>query len=146
VRSALLTIMLLLPACGPLILRETTPANGTTTPSPTYAYAPGQGHGEGEEHDGDGDHEHEAVIPVPETLTSAQASVDVFPKGSSCGRRSVVVGVHTAADDPDKGFDVLRVVAAHMGADAVIGAEFEHGEGSEPSHLSGMAVRYIPGG
>jgi hypothetical protein len=30
-----------------------------------------------------------------------------------------------------------------MGADAVIGAEFEHGEGNEPSHLSGMVVRFL---
>ena len=33
-----------------------------------------------------------------------------------------------------------RLVGAR---DAVIGAEFEHGEGNEPSHLSGMAVRFL---
>ena len=31
-----------------------------------------------------------------------------------------------------------------MGADAVIGVEFHHGEEhGEPTHLSGLAVRYI---
>ncbi len=33
-----------------------------------------------------------------------------------------------------------------MGADAVVGVEFEHGEGQgEPTHLSGLAVRFLPG-
>ena len=140
-RGRIVLLLLLLPACGPLIVRETTPVNSTSS-----AVEPKPAHASGEEDD-DGDHDHEgAVIPVPESLTSAQARVDVFPKGSNPPGRTLVVGVidvHTAANDPDKGFDVLRVVAAQMGADAVIGAEFEHGEGKEPSHLSGMAVRYI---
>ena len=54
-----------------------------------------------------------------------------------------VFDFHSAADSEDKGFDELRVRAAAIGADAVIGAEFEHGEGNEPSHLSGMAVRFL---
>jgi hypothetical protein len=62
------------------------------------------------------------------------------------GRPTEVVGVldfHSNAASEDKGFDELRARAAAMGADAVIGAEFEHGEGNEPSHLSGMAVRFL---
>ena len=61
-------------------------------------------------------------------------------------RPTEVVGVldfHSAATSEDKGFDELRARAASMGAEAVIGAEFEHGEGNEPSHLSGMAVRFL---
>jgi hypothetical protein len=61
-------------------------------------------------------------------------------------RPTEVVGVldfHSAATSEDKGFDELRAHAAAMGADAVIGAEFEHGDGNEPSHLSGMAVRFL---
>ena len=61
-------------------------------------------------------------------------------------RPTEVIGVldfHSAATSEDKGFDELRVRAAQMGADAVIGAEFEHGDGSEPSHLSGMVVRFL---
>jgi uncharacterized protein YbjQ (UPF0145 family) len=53
-----------------------------------------------------------------------------------------IVDLHTDATSEDKGFDELRTRAAAMGADAVVGAEFEHGEGKEPSHLSGMIVRY----
>jgi hypothetical protein len=61
-------------------------------------------------------------------------------------RPTQVVGVldfHSDANSEDKGFDELRARAAALGADAVIGAEFEHGEGNEPSHLSGMAVRFL---
>jgi hypothetical protein len=54
-----------------------------------------------------------------------------------------VFDFHTDATSEDKGFDELRARAAAIGADAVIGAEFEHGEGDEPSHLSGMAVRFL---
>ena len=132
-------LMLVLPACDPLIVRETSPVNRSASEAEPLESHGNASSGHDEEHS-------EAVIPVPESRTSVQANVDVFPKGSNPTRRTVVVGVidvHTAADSPDKGFDVLRVVAAQLGADAVIGAEFEHGEGNEPSHLSGMAVRYI---
>jgi hypothetical protein len=56
-----------------------------------------------------------------------------------------VFDFHSRADSEDKGFDELRARAAQIGADAVIGAEFEHGDGNEPSHLSGMAVRFLDG-
>ena len=61
-------------------------------------------------------------------------------------RPTEVLGVfdfHTAETSQDKGFDELRERAAAMGADAVIGAEFEHGDDGGPSHLSGMAVRFL---
>jgi hypothetical protein len=54
-----------------------------------------------------------------------------------------VFDLHSRAESEDKGFDELRARAAAIGADAVIGAEFEHGEANEPSHLSGMAVRFL---
>ncbi len=56
-----------------------------------------------------------------------------------------IVDLHTDAASEDKGFDELRARARADGGDAVIGAEFEHGEGKEPSHLSGMIVRYGEG-
>ncbi len=68
----------------------------------------------------------------------------VTPQGD-LGRKLDVLAVldfHTRADTEDKGFDELRERAAALGASAVIGAQFEHGEGNEPSHLSGMAVKY----
>lgn len=125
-------VMLLLPACGPLIIQERAPMQALAPPASHEA--------SGSAHDGS------AVIPVPAQLTAAEARVSVFPKGSDPKGRTMVVGVldlHTSAQNADKGFDVLRVMAAQLGADAVIGAEFEHGEGSEPSHLSGMAIRYM---
>jgi uncharacterized protein YbjQ (UPF0145 family) len=52
-----------------------------------------------------------------------------------------VVDIHTRATSEDKGFDELRARAAALGGEAVMDAEFEHGEGNEPSHLSGTIVR-----
>jgi uncharacterized protein YbjQ (UPF0145 family) len=80
------------------------------------------------------------------TSEASVARVRVYPKGSSPTQRMEVLGVldfHTQADSQDKGFDDLRAHAAALGADAVVDAEFEHGEGAEPSHLSGMAVRFV---
>ncbi len=73
------------------------------------------------------------IIVVPE---------ENCPKGHHCDILEVV-DIHTQATSQDKGFDELRARAAALGADAVIGAEFEHGDGNEPSHLSGMAVRFL---
>src|SRR5256885_1321981 len=75
-------------------------------------------------------------------MTPAAHAVEVFVD-KRIPRPTEVVGVldfHSAATSEDKGLDELRARAAALGADAVNGAEFEHGEGSEPSHLSGMAV------
>ena len=52
-----------------------------------------------------------------------------------------VLDFHTSADSEDKGFDELKKKAAELGADAVTNARFEHGDGKEPSHLSGIAIR-----
>jgi hypothetical protein len=78
-------------------------------------------------------------------MTPRARTVAVYP-AKRIPRPSEVVGVldfHSAATNENKGFDELRARAAALGADAVIGAEFEHGEGNEPSHLSGMAVRFL---
>ncbi len=75
---------------------------------------------------------------------AAMARILVTPD-KRLDRPTEVVGVldfHTTATSEDKGFEELRAKAAALGADAVIGAEFDHGEGAEPSHLSGTAVRY----
>lgn len=61
-------------------------------------------------------------------------------------RPTEVVGVideHEPSGRQDAAFALLRRRAAAMGADAVVGVEFHHGEESgEPTHLSGLAVRY----
>ena len=79
-------------------------------------------------------------------VAAGAGGVLVIPEGNCPGDHHCdileVVDIHTRADSQDKGFDELRARAAAMGADAVVGAEFEHGDGAEPSHLSGMIVRY----
>ncbi len=81
------------------------------------------------------------VPPMTPRARSVQVLVDKrVPRPTEV---LAVFDFHSRADSEDKGFDELRARAAAIGADAVIGAEFEHGEGSEPSHLSGMAVRFL---
>ena len=87
--------------------------------------------------------------PMTTSSPSGQSGILVTtqqtcPSGRDCDILDVV-DIHTTATSEDKGFDELRARAAERGADAVIGAEFEHGEGGEPSHLSGMAVRFLDG-
>ncbi len=55
-----------------------------------------------------------------------------------------VVDAHLKVGDQDAALAALRRRAADMGADAVVGVEFHHGEGAgEPIHLSGLAVRFL---
>lgn len=68
-------------------------------------------------------------------------SQQTCPSGHDCDILEVV-DLHTQATSQDKGFDELRARARSLGADAVVGAEFEHGDGGEPSHLSGVIVRF----
>jgi hypothetical protein len=55
-----------------------------------------------------------------------------------------VVDAHVAMGSHDSALEVVRQRAAALGADAVVGVEFHHGEGEgQPTHLSGLAVRFI---
>ena len=55
-----------------------------------------------------------------------------------------IVDMHEAMGGERAALQRLRERASAMGADAVIGVEFHHGEGEgEPTHLSGLAVRYV---
>lgn len=92
--------------------------------------------------------------PPPARMPAATASttvsvggLPVYPKGSGPNRRCeilLVLDFHAVAASEEKGFDALRMRASAAGADAVIDAEYEHGEAGEESHLSGLAVRWIP--
>ena len=85
-----------------------------------------------------------ATPPRTPSLTDGHILVtpeEDCPSGHACDILDVV-DIHTQATSQDKGYDELRARAAAMGADAVVGAEFEHGDGNEPSHLSGMIVRF----
>jgi len=58
-----------------------------------------------------------------------------------------VVDMHEAMGSQDQALAAMRRKAAAMGADAVVGVEFHHGESDgEPTHLSGLAVRFIDRG
>ncbi len=86
-------------------------------------------------------------VPAPETplarpaVDPSQVLVTSAPTIPGPLDLVSVIDFHTSATSEDKGFDELKRKAASLGADAVIHAEFEHGDGDEPSHLSGMAVR-----
>ncbi len=62
-------------------------------------------------------------------------------------RPAEVVGVVDAHEEMGKheaALWALKTKAARLGADAVVGVEFHHGEGEgEPTHLSGLAVRFL---
>ena len=53
-----------------------------------------------------------------------------------------VVDVHEPMANEEAALQRLREKAAALGADAVLGVEFHHGEETGPTHLSGLAVRY----
>ncbi len=58
-----------------------------------------------------------------------------------------VVDVHEEMGKHEQALDELRMKAARLGAHVVVGVEFHHGEGhgTEPTHLSGLAVRFVDG-
>ena len=82
-----------------------------------------------------------ATMPVEAHTGILVTTQQSCPRGHDCDILDVV-DIHTTATSEDKGFDELRARAAQLGGDAVVGAEFEHGDGGEPSHLSGMIVRF----
>jgi hypothetical protein len=69
-------------------------------------------------------------------------------EGTHLDRPAEVVGVidaHMPMGSHDSALDFVRRRALQMGADAVVGVEFHHGEAEgEPTHLSGLAVRFLP--
>ena len=87
----------------------------------------------------------EIVAPsaVQRVLVTADRGCPAVGEGKRCEVLEVM-DLHTRATNEEKGFDELRARAVATGGDAVIGAEFEHGEEGGPSHLSGMIVRYAP--
>jgi hypothetical protein len=79
-------------------------------------------------------------------LSSEARHVQIL-QGKHLDRPAEVVGVvdaHENVKNVDAALDTLRRRAAALGADAVVGVEFHHGESDEPTHLSGLAVRYLP--
>ena len=89
------------------------------------------------------------VANAPDIAPSAlgDASRVLVLQSTHLDRPSEVIGVvdaHVPMGSHDAALDVLRRRAAAMGADAVVGVEFHHGEGEgQPTHLSGLAVRFL---
>jgi uncharacterized protein YbjQ (UPF0145 family) len=92
-------------------------------------------------------HVHEET--VGETNTSARVPADdvLVLQSTHLDRPAEVVGVvdvHAEMGHQDAALDALRRRARSMGADAVVGVEFHHSDGAgEPTHLSGLAVRFV---
>jgi hypothetical protein len=89
------------------------------------------------------------TTPAPATdMQPTEASSVLVLQTTKLDRYAEVVGVvdvHEGMGDERLALQRLREKAAAMGADAVVGVEFHHGEGEgEPTHLSGMAVRFVP--
>ncbi len=85
--------------------------------------------------------------PVGTTGSGGDPTHVIVLQGTHLDRPAEVVGVvdaHLKVGDQDAALAALRRRAAQMGADAVVGVEFHHGEGEgEPIHLSGLAVRFL---
>lgn len=83
------------------------------------------------------------MVNNPDVIAAAR-NVRVIQNGE-LGCPSEVLGlvdIHEPVDTVDRALEILKRKAANLGAEAVIGVEFHHGEpGEEPTHLSGMAVR-----
>lgn len=85
---------------------------------------------------------------APANLAHADASRVLILQGTHLDRPAQVVGVVDAHEEMGKHDGALRTLqakAAQLGADAVVGVEFHHGEAQgEPTHLSGLAVKFLP--
>jgi uncharacterized protein YbjQ (UPF0145 family) len=87
--------------------------------------------------------EERAIIDDPSVIAAA-SHVRVLQSGAlECPSEVLgLVDIHEPVESVDRALEILRRKAAKVGAEAVIGVEFHHGEpGEEPTHLSGMAVR-----
>jgi uncharacterized protein YbjQ (UPF0145 family) len=96
-----------------------------------------------DDHDG---HEHGHAHAAHRYVSPAEAARIQVLESENNERDMEAMGVVDAHEKPghhDEALQELREAAAALGADAVVGVEFHHGEGGGAvSHLSGMAVRY----
>jgi uncharacterized protein YbjQ (UPF0145 family) len=85
----------------------------------------------------------QAIVNDPRVIAAARKVRVIQNESLDCPSEVLgLVDVHERVESVDRALEVLRRKAAKVGAEAVIGVEFHHGEpGEEPTHLSGMAVR-----
>ena len=75
-------------------------------------------------------------------VVAAASRVRVIPGKLDCASELLgLVDVHEHVESQAAALELLKRRAAVLGADAVTGVEFEHGEAGEATHLSGSAVR-----
>ena len=90
--------------------------------------------------------------PLPEPVDPREPARSVDPsrvlvvEATHLDRPNEVIGVVDVANDADTreaGVALLKRRAAELGADAVVGVEFHHGDGAgHPPRASGLAVRF----
>ncbi len=88
--------------------------------------------------------EDDEPLPTDPAIVAKAASVKVLQNdGAGCITEALgPVDVHKKMETTQKALEALKLRAAALGGEAVINAEFEHGEGGDAvTHLSGMAVR-----
>ena len=126
--------------CAPtLVVQKAEDPSGATSTSESSSSSPSSTPSPSSEED-DGP-SLAVTYPLPPDVARVQILIDKHPNRPA--ELVAVFDFHTDATSEDKGFDQLRLAAARVGADAVIGAEFEHGDEGGKSHLSGMAVRFL---
>ena len=92
--------------------------------------------------------------PPPQPVASSPSYVSSLPASRVLVLQSThtegltevvgVVDVHAEMGGQEAALEALKRKAEQMGADAVVGVEFHHGHGEEePTHLSGLAVRFL---
>ena len=87
--------------------------------------------------------EERAIVNDPSVIAAARNVRVIQNNNLDCPSEVLgLVDIHEPVESADRALEVLKRKAAKVGAEAVIGVEFHHGEPSEePTHLSGMAVR-----
>jgi hypothetical protein len=89
------------------------------------------------------EHRASAREPVDAVTLAKAQTIRVLPNTDvGCVTEALgLVDVHEGASTSEQALEELRIEAAKLGADAVVGVEFEHADGKAATHLSGMAVR-----
>ena len=125
---------LVIPACADLRPTEPkTPSNDSSPPSGAELGDAG----------GDEAAEERAIVNDPAVVAAARKVRVIQSDALGCPSEMLgLVDIHEPVESVDRALEILKRKAAKIGAEAVIGVEFHHGEpGEEPTHLSGMAVR-----
>jgi uncharacterized protein YbjQ (UPF0145 family) len=142
-RSLIALAVLTIAGCADRLPEAVAPPTSSASSSSSEAKERSEAKGSSEGKDDDEIAEEKAIVNDPAVIAAAEKVKVIQNDHVECPTELVgLVDVHEPVDTEDKALTILRRKAAKMGADAVMGVEFHHGEpGEEPTHLSGMAVR-----